>query len=191
MLKPARTALWLMICIVCGLSTQTVLAAPLPIDHGRIWYTQSRWPILELPGGQRETVRSVLNVKSPMRYGDYIWDANHVPNGKIWLRVDLAHQELSVFRDGHEIGSAVILYGGPNNATPKGIFTILDKQANYFSRKYRAPMPYALRLTGDGVAIHGSDVREGWATHGCIGVPVEFARLIFSVAHKGDLVAVL
>jgi lipoprotein-anchoring transpeptidase ErfK/SrfK len=144
-----------------------------------------------LPGGQHEAVRSILDVKAPMHYGDYIWDTNRVPDGKVWVRVDLAHQEISVFRDGHEIGSAVILYGGPNNATPKGLFAILDKQQDYVSHRYRAPMPYALRLTNDGVAIHGSNVREGWATHGCIGVPVEFARLIFSVVHKGDLVAVL
>lgn len=160
-------------------------------DQSRIWYAQAHLPVLALPDGHHETIRSILNIKAPMHYGEFIWDASRVPDGKVWLWVDLAHQELSVFRDGHEIGSAVILYGGPNNATPRGAFTILDKQANYFSHKYQAPMPYALRLTGDGVAIHGSDVREGWATHGCVGVPVEFARLIFSVTHKGDLVAIL
>ena len=52
-------------------------------------------------------------------------------------------------------------------------------------------MPYMLRLTKDGVAIHGSNVREGWATHGCIGVPLDFARKLFSVARKGDLVVIL
>jgi lipoprotein-anchoring transpeptidase ErfK/SrfK len=52
-------------------------------------------------------------------------------------------------------------------------------------------MPDMLRLTNDGVAIHGSNVREGWATHGCIGVPLEFARLLFAVTGKGDLVAIL
>ena len=54
-----------------------------------------------------------------------------------------------------------------------------------------APMPFTLRLTADGVAIHGSDVRERFATHGCIGVPLEFARRLFEQAHVGDEVFVL
>jgi len=52
-------------------------------------------------------------------------------------------------------------------------------------------MPYMLRLTRDGVAIHGSNVREGWATHGCIGVPLDFARRLFEEAAKGDMVTIL
>jgi lipoprotein-anchoring transpeptidase ErfK/SrfK len=52
-------------------------------------------------------------------------------------------------------------------------------------------MPYMLRLTNDGVAIHGSNVRQGWATHGCIGVPPDFARLLFAAAAKGDAVVIL
>ena len=46
-------------------------------------------------------------------------------------------------------------------------------------------------LTNDGVAIHGSSVREGWATHGCIGVPLDFARLLFAAATKGTEVVIL
>ncbi len=42
-------------------------------------------------------------------------------------------------------------------------------------------MPYMLRLTGDGVAIHDSKVEWGYATHGCIGVPVAFAKALFGV----------
>jgi lipoprotein-anchoring transpeptidase ErfK/SrfK len=52
-------------------------------------------------------------------------------------------------------------------------------------------MPYTLRLTGDGVAIHGSQVRWGAATHGCVGVPSEFARHLFAVTKVGDPVLIL
>ena len=48
-----------------------------------------------------------------------------------------------------------------------------------------------LRLTGDGVAIHASDVQRGSATHGCIGVPLPFARLLFAAMRRGNLVAIL
>ncbi|OJY71356.1 MAG: hypothetical protein BGP16_11855 [Sphingobium sp. 66-54] len=126
-----------------------------------------------------------------MRYGGYVWDEEGIPQGPLLIRVDLARQILSVFRDGHEIGSAVILYGTDGKPTPTGSFPILQKAADYHSRTYDAPMPYMLRLTDDGVAIHGSDVRTGFATHGCIGVPVAFARRLFEQASKGDTVVIL
>lgn len=157
----------------------------------RIRYDEGHYPRLDLPGGGQETVRSVLNVTKPMRYGGYVWDDAGIPEGPVLIRIDLARQLLSVFRDGHEIGSAVILYGTDGKPTPTGRFPILQKAADYHSRTYDAPMPYMLRLTDDGVAIHGSDVRTGFATHGCIGVPVAFARRLFEQAHMGDSVIIL
>ena len=47
-----------------------------------------------------------------------------------------------------------------------------------------------LRLTNEGVAIHGSDVQWGNATHGCIGVPTAFARKLFAAVKLGDLVII-
>lgn len=52
-------------------------------------------------------------------------------------------------------------------------------------------MPYTLQLTSDGVSIHGSMVRSGAATHGCIGVPLEFARRLFGQARVGDEVVIV
>jgi lipoprotein-anchoring transpeptidase ErfK/SrfK len=126
-----------------------------------------------------------------MRYGDYRWDDKGVPTGPIWVRVDLRSQLISVFREGHEIGTAVILYGADGLPTPTGKFPILAKLKDHRSATYDAPMPYTLRLTGDGVAIHASDVRRGYATHGCIGVPADFAARLFAAASIGDEVLVV
>lgn len=167
------------------------VSAGTPLSGARIWYPAGHYPQLSLPGGRHESVRSLLNITKPMHFGDFVWNADHVPSGPVWVRVDLSRQILSVFRGGHEIGSAVILYGSDGTATPTGSFPILEKNPHYYSHSYHAPMPYMLRLTKDGVAIHGSNVREGWATHGCIGVPLEFARLLFAQASKGDLVFVI
>jgi hypothetical protein len=158
----------------------------------RLWYPASRYPELSLPDGSHQMVRSVLNITKPMQFGDFVWDEDQIPPGSVWIRVDLARQMLSVFRGGHEIGSAVILYGTDGKPTPAGSFHILEKDADHHSRSYdNAPMPYMLRLTSDGVAIHGSNVREGWATHGCVGVPLDFAKRLFAVARKGDRVVIL
>jgi lipoprotein-anchoring transpeptidase ErfK/SrfK len=71
-----------------------------------------------------------------------------------------------------------------------GAFPITQKDADHVSNLYDAPMPYMLRLTNDGVAIHGSNVKWGNATHGCIGVPTAFARKLFSAVKLGDLVII-
>lgn len=157
----------------------------------RIWYPADRLPRLVLPDGRHETVKSVLNITRPMHFGDYVWNERQVPKGRMWVRIDLGTQTLSVFRAGHEIGSAVILYGTDGKPTPTGIFPILSKARDYRSRQYDAPMPYTLRLTQDGVAIHGSNVREGFGTHGCIGIPTAFAGLLYDQLQRGDLVAIL
>ena len=51
-------------------------------------------------------------------------------------------------------------------------------------------MPYMMRLTNDGIAIHGAEVKYGYGTRGCIGVPTEFARLLFEQVKLGDRVIV-
>jgi lipoprotein-anchoring transpeptidase ErfK/SrfK len=166
-------------------------SAPARVPGVRIWYRANNYPKFSLPGGRQEVVRSVLNITAPMQFGDFVWNEDDIPTGPVWVRIDLGRQLLSVFRAGHEIGSAVILYGTDGKPTPTGDFTVLQKSADYVSHTYDAPMPYSLRLTNDGVAIHGSSVRQGYATHGCIGVPVAFARLLFGVASKGDFVFIL
>lgn len=188
-----RTLLRLLIGVMASLALLAPVQAKgaAAASKPRIWYGAGSYPRLSLPDGRQEIVRSLLNIVRPMTFGDFVWNDDHIPQGAVWLRVDLNRQLLSVFRAGHEIGAAVILYGATAKPTPSGSFTVLQKAANYYSRSYDAPMPYMLRLTQDGVAIHGSNVRQGWATHGCIGVPLEFARLLFAVARKGDRVAIV
>ena len=126
-----------------------------------------------------------------MRYGDYIWDDKGIAPGSAWVRVDLDAQIMSVFRAGNEIGTAVILYGADKKPTPAGRFPVLAKLKNHQSSLYEAAMPYTLRLTKDGIAIHGSDVRHGLATNGCIGIPKDFAAKLFDEMRVGSNVVIL
>ena len=136
-------------------------------------------------------IKSILNVPVRMSYGDYRWNEDGVPAGPAWIRVDLKAQTISVFRAGHEIGTAVILYGADGLDTPTGKFPILAKIKDHHSATYDAPMPYTLRLTADGVAIHASDVRWGRATHGCVGVPMAFAAKLFEASSRGEIVLIV
>jgi hypothetical protein len=159
---------------------------------GRLAFPGPKIASVDLPGGGKRSVKSLLNVAKPLSYGEYVWDEQRVPKGRIWILVDPEHQLISVFRGKHEIGTAVTLYGAPEFPTPAGHFRILARMKDHFSRKYdNAPMPYTLRLTNDGVAIHGNNVLEGYASHGCVGVPLEFARRLFAEARVGDEVFVL
>lgn len=160
-------------------------------DKVRIRYAAGSAPVLSLPGGERKPIQSLLKISHPMQFGSYVWDDRGVAQGPVWVRVDVSKQLISVFRGADEIGSAVILYGANSKPTPAGAFTVLQKAKDYHSRTYDAPMPFMLRLTDDGVAIHASNVREGWATHGCIGVPQEFASRLFAAMKVGDAVFII
>jgi len=128
----------------------------------------------------------MLRVPERMAYGSYVLSPAPEQTGRVWVMVDLKHQILSVFRNGDEIGTTVILYGMPSKPTPIGAFPVLEKSERHRSSLYDAQMPYMLRLTGDGVAIHASHVRRAAATHGCIGVPPQFAMWLFARIRVGD-----
>ncbi|RYD45364.1 MAG: L,D-transpeptidase [Sphingomonadales bacterium] len=140
-----------------------------------------------LPAG----TKSLLKTDGKMRHGDYTWRDKGVPPGKVTIWVDLRTQLISVFRGGHEIGASVIVYGAEDMQSPVGRFPILSKQRDYHSRAYDAPMPYSLFITDTGVALHGSPMSSRRATHGCIGLPEEFARLVFDAAETGDEVQIV
>ena len=137
-------------------------------------------------------IRRVLPIDGPIRYGEWHWDDEGVPPGPLVITVDLEARVISVFRSGYEIGAAAAMLGTDNHPTPLGQFPILTKERHNVSEKYgNAPMPWTLRLTWDGIAIHGgSTVERGYASHGCVGVPDEFAARLFDIARVGDRVII-
>lgn len=135
-------------------------------------------------------IRRVLDTGGPIRYGTWFWDEAGVPAAPLTITVDLKASVLSVFRGGYEIGTTAVIYGADERETPLGTFPILQKDRHHVSNLYHAPMPYMLRLTGDGVSIHASEIAADYATHGCIGVPADFARKLFEAAKLGDRVIV-
>lgn len=185
---------------VCSLSFAGCHKAPATqmsteaIEHSgdRIEFPQPQpLKVSSLAGVKPHEVKSLLNVRNRLNYGDFVWDTDGIPAGPVWVLVDLDAQTMSVFRAGHEIGTSVLLFGMTGKPTPVGDLKVLQKSRDYWSHTYDAAMPYALRLTDDGVAIHGSEVVAGSATHGCLGVPIDFARRLFSVVNVGDEVMVV
>jgi hypothetical protein len=159
-------------------------AAPTPVAQtARAPATRGKEPFV---------VKSILAIDGSIRYGDWFWDESNAPaTGTLVITIDLEARVISAFREGHEIGTAVALLGTPSHPTPLGTFPVLNKSREHFSRKYNnAPMPWSLWLTTTGIAIHGSPVTNGYASHGCIGVPDPFAAKLFAATGRGDKVII-
>ncbi len=135
-------------------------------------------------------VTNPLHVEGALSPGEYVWNEEGVPAGPIRIYVDLSAEAIYVYRGGYEIGRAVVVYGYGDHPTPLGGFSITQKNRDHVSNLYDAPMPYMMRLTNDGIAIHGSNIDPGAASHGCIGVPIEFAELVFEQAELGTRVLI-
>lgn len=143
------------------------------------------------PRDERFVIKRILPIKGPIKYGEWHWDDQGVPDGPIVITVDLEARVLSVFKGGHEIGATAVLLGSSEKPTPLGVFPINWKKADHYSSIYDgAPMPFTQNLTTDGVAIHGTKVEKGYASHGCIGVPAGFDRKLFGVTKVGDKVII-
>lgn len=136
-------------------------------------------------------VQSVLAIDTPLKHGQFVWNENGVPQASTHIWVDLRRQTISIFRAGHEIGSAIIVYGTDEKQTPLGRFEILSKHRHYHSRSYGAEMPYAMFITEDGIALHSSVLQPRHATHGCVGLPDEFSRRLFEIAEVGTTVEIV
>lgn len=133
-------------------------------------------------------IKRILPIEGAIKYGEWHWDDTNVPDGPIVVTVDLDARVLSIFRGGYEIGAAAVLVGAPSHPTPLGVFPIMQKKRDHVSNLYDAEMPYMQRLTNDGVALHASLVEIGYASHGCIGMPEEFAAKVFGATKVGDKV---
>lgn len=140
---------------------------------------------------ERFVIKRILPIEGPIKYGKWHWDDANVPDGPIVITVDLDARVLSVFKGGYEIGATAVLLGTTEKPTPLGSFPIKWKKADHYSSIYdQAPMPFTHNLTEDGIAIHGTKVEKGYASHGCIGVPNDFGKKLFGVTKLGDKVII-
>lgn len=121
----------------------------------------------------------------------FFWRPDLAPNGPVVLVASLDEQRLYVYRNGVAIGASRISSGKPGYATPTGIYTILEKARVHHSNLYDdAPMPFMLRITWDGVALHAGALPGHPASHGCIRLPAAFAERLFAATGQGTLVVV-
>jgi hypothetical protein len=126
---------------------------------------------------------------SRLKHGGFIWEPWLSPDGPISIVVDLTTQRASVYRDGIRIGATTISSGKRGYRTPAGVFRILQKDKHHRSKNYgNLPMPYTMRVTWGGVALHAGGVPGYPSSHGCVHLPRSFARALFQEAPVGTRV---
>ena len=117
------------------------------------------------------------------------WGAQ--PTGPVIIVVSIADQRLTLYDNGVAVAKTVVSTGIPGHLTPRGIFTIIQKDRNHHSNIYsNAPMPYMQRITWSGVALHEGHVTGRQASHGCIRMPQAFAARLWPYTKMGMRVIV-
>jgi hypothetical protein len=124
--------------------------------------------------------------------GAFVWRPELAAAGPVEVVVSIPLQRAYVYRGGTLIGITTVSTGRPGHRTPTGSFDILQKRKQHFSNLYNnAPMPFMQRLTWDGIALHAGQIPGKPASHGCIRLPLAFARHLFGITEMGGAVHVL
>jgi len=135
--------------------------------------------------------RPIFQVASQLKNGEYVWAPELASDGPLLVIVNLATQRLIVFRNGVPIGASTVSSGKDGYETPTGVFTILQKAKEHYSKTYNnAPMPNMQRLTWKGIALHAGNLPGYPASHGCIRLPIKFSSLLFGATSLGMTVVI-
>jgi hypothetical protein len=105
--------------------------------------------------------------------------------------VSIRDQRVTLYRNGVPLAHSKISTGTSDHPTPTGVFSVIQKKKWHESNLYSlAPMPYMQRITWSGVALHAGAVPRYPASHGCIRLPTEFAKLLWNATKIGARVIV-
>jgi L,D-transpeptidase-like protein len=128
-----------------------------------------------------------------LKAGEHLWiPAAAIPaEGDVAITIDTANQIAFVFKGDALIGVTNISTGKKGHPTPLGFWTINWKRPMYRSKKYdNAPMPFMQNIDDKGIAIHGG-VTPGYpASHGCIRLPMAFAKQLYTLTKPGNKVVI-
>ena len=126
-----------------------------------------------------------------LKPGKYLW--RDVPDeaGPERVVISLENQLAFLYKGDTLAAVASISTGKEGKESPSGVFQVMFKKAMHHSRKYdNAPMPFAQFITDYGVALHAGHNPGHPASHGCIRLPKEFAKKLYSVTDVGTPVLI-
>jgi hypothetical protein len=145
--------------------------------------------VLLLLGGCTTVPLQVESAK-PLAPGAFEWRPERATSGPMLMVVSIDDQLAYVYRNGKQIGRTTVSTARPGKTTPTGVFTILEKKEDHTSTIYNSSMPYMQRLTWNGIAIHAGDLPGHPASAGCVRLPLEFSKLLYSATNTGTTVVI-
>lgn len=144
------------------------------------------------------------------------WDGDGM-GGKPSVKISLGEQRAYFYKSGQLVGISQLSTGREGLNTPKGQFSIIQKDKDHVSTKYGdfvddagnvvkanvaisdpkppgshfkgAPMPYFMRIV-DGVGMHAGYLPGYPASHGCIRMPEFMAENFFKSVSTGTPVTI-
>ena len=129
--------------------------------------------------------------RTTLRPAEFHWAPNFPVDGDVAITIDTANQIAFVFKGSQLVGVTNISTGKKGHPTPLGFWTINWKRPMYRSRKYdNAPMPFMQNIDDKGIAIHGGVTPGFPASHGCIRLPMAFAKQLYTLTKPGNKVVI-
>ena len=126
-----------------------------------------------------------------LKAGEFVWEPERAPAGPILIVVSVPDQVANVYRNGIRIARTSVSTGRPGHPTPTGVFNVLEKEKHHESTIYKgAEMPFMERLTWTGIALHAGQLPGYPDSHGCVRMPLEFSKLLYTVTQKGITVII-
>src|SRR6185437_5516546 len=105
--------------------------------------------------------------------------------------VSIKTQQVTFYDAEGWILRAPVSTGVKERETPAGVFAVIEKDRDHHSSMYDdAWMPHMLRITWNGLALHGGPLPGYAASHGCVRMPFGFAGKLFDKVHIGTRVII-
>ena len=134
---------------------------------------------------------AVESAAATLAPNQFVWSDTDIAE-PVRIVVNLGEQRAYVYRGEALVAASTVSTGKGGKETPSGTFTILQKNIDHRSNLYNsAAMPFMQRLTWDGVAIHAGRNPGYAASHGCIRVPLTFAKKLYGITTVGTEVTVI
>ena len=106
------------------------------------------------------------------------------------VEISLAKQHMAVIKDGATVFETKVSTGRDGFKTKPGYYVITDKDRDHTSTIYKVPMPYFMRLSCRDFGMHEGVVQPYPASHGCIRLPGDAAKKLFSDLPIGTVVSI-
>jgi ankyrin repeat protein len=109
---------------------------------------------------------------------------------KLRIEISLALQRVVLLKDGVPVYRTRCSTGRAGYSTKTGEFVITNKERNHRSTIYHVEMPYFMRLSCLDFGMHAGYVTNHPISHGCIRLPADAARKLYSEVPVGTVVTV-